>query len=118
MMSNPPEFIDEVEPYEPIAQPQENILEECYRRETERVAHPENLMNRVVYDCVDPSPHSEPISVPEGDLPPYYIATTEEDATLIFESRFESGNLRRAVQVYEYEYDLILKPDYNTKGNT
>lgn len=75
-------------------------------------------MNRVVYDCIDPSPHSEPISVPEGDLPPYYIATTEEDVTLFFESRFESGNLRRAVQVYDYEYDLILKPDYNTKGNT
>lgn len=37
---------------------------------------------------------------------------------MIFESRFESGNLRRAVQVYEYEYDLILKPDTNTKGNT
>ena len=30
--------------------------------------------------------------------------------------RFESGNLRRAVQVYEYEYDLILKPDVNTRG--
>ena len=118
MMTNPPEFIDEVEPYEPISLPQENILEECYRRETERVAHPENLMNRVVYDCVDPAPHSETIPVAEGDLPPYYIATTEEDATLIFESRFESGNLRRAVQVYDYEYDLILKPDYNTKGNT
>jgi hypothetical protein len=75
-------------------------------------------MNRVVYDCIDPSPHSEPIDVPEGHFPPYYIATSEEDATLVFESRFESGNLRRAVQVYEYEYDLILKPDYNTRGNT
>lgn len=36
----------------------------------------------------------------------------------MFESRFESGNLHRAIQVYEYEYDLILKPDYMTKGNT
>jgi cytosolic carboxypeptidase protein 2/3 len=36
----------------------------------------------------------------------------------MFESRFESGNLRRAIQVYEYEYDLILKPDYNTRGYT
>lgn len=36
----------------------------------------------------------------------------------MFESRFESGNLRRAIQVYEFEYDLILKPDFNTKGFT
>lgn len=46
------------------------------------------------------------------------MTTGEDDVTLIFESRFESGNLRRAVQVYEYEYDLILRPDTNTKGNT
>ena len=28
---------------------------------------------------------------------PYYIPKVEDDNTLIFESRFESGNLRRAV---------------------
>jgi len=27
-----------------------------------------------------------------------------DDRTLFFESRFESGNLRRAVQAYEFEY--------------
>jgi len=37
---------------------------------------------------------------------------------LVFESRFESGNLRRAIQVYEYEYDLILQPDYLTESYT
>ena len=42
----------------------------------------------------------------------------EEDTTLIFESRFESGNLRRSIQVYENEYDLIVKPDINTRGHT
>lgn len=52
-----------------------------------------------------------------GDVAPFYIPTSAEDNTLLFESRFESGNLRRAIQVYEYEYDLILKPDYNTRGN-
>ena len=30
----------------------------------------------------------------------------------------ESGNLRRAVQVYPHEYDLILSPDVNTRGHT
>jgi hypothetical protein len=41
-----------------------------------------------------------------------------DDTTLVFESRFESGNLRRAIQVLPFEYDLILKPDVNTQGHT
>ena len=40
------------------------------------------------------------------------------DDTLVFESRFESGNLRRAVMVGPYEYDLILKYDYGTNNYT
>lgn len=36
----------------------------------------------------------------------------------MFESRFESGNLRRAIQVYPFEYDLVLHPDVNTRGHT
>ncbi|CAD7695965.1 unnamed protein product [Ostreobium quekettii] len=39
---------------------------------------------------------------------------------LEFESRWECGNLRRAVQVYEHEYDLFLTSDVNEnedKGN-
>ena len=47
----------------------------------------------------------------------YYKHQSKNDYTLCFESRFESGNLRRAIQVYEFEYDLILKPDYLTKSN-
>ena len=40
------------------------------------------------------------------------------DNTLIFESRFESGNLRRAVKITDFEYDLYLKNDYGTNGFT
>ena len=40
------------------------------------------------------------------------------DTTLVFESRFESGNLKRAVKVGEFEYDLTLKNDYGTSGFT
>ena len=46
----------DAEDLEPLYTPQENILEECLRREAERVAHQENLMNRVVYDSVDAAP--------------------------------------------------------------
>ena len=51
-------------------------------------------------------------------LKPYYPRQGEDDNTLIFESRFECGNLRRAVQVGEFEYDLILKYDYGTSSYT
>jgi hypothetical protein len=51
-------------------------------------------------------------------LNPYYRVRDDRDETLVFESRFESGNLRRAVQVADYEYDLYLKPDYNTNSYT
>ena len=33
---------------------------------------------------------------------------------LEFNSQFECGNLRKAIQVRTYEYDLILSPDVNT----
>jgi cytosolic carboxypeptidase protein 2/3 len=51
-------------------------------------------------------------------LKPYYVKYDPSDTTLIFESRFESGNLRRAVQIGEFEYDLILKYDYGTNNYT
>jgi len=41
-----------------------------------------------------------------------------DDKTLIFESRFESGNLLAVVKVTEVEYDLILSNDINTNGHT
>ncbi|GFR47481.1 hypothetical protein Agub_g9210, partial [Astrephomene gubernaculifera] len=52
------------------------------------------------------------------DMPAWYCPRGPSDHTLVFESRYESGNLRRAIQVYPYEYDLILRPDINTRGHT
>lgn len=51
-------------------------------------------------------------------LRPYYTKESEDDTTLIFESRFESGNLRRAQKVSENEYNLYLRNDYNTTSYT
>jgi len=42
----------------------------------------------------------------------YHNLKGPNDNTLIFESRFESGNLAKAVQISEFEYDLELKQDY------
>ena len=49
---------------------------------------------------------------------PYYNIIDLEDKTLIFESRFESGNLLAAYKVTDIEYDLILQNDINTNGHT
>jgi hypothetical protein len=38
----------------------------------------------------------------------YYKPKDANDKTLIFESRFESGNLLAAIKISENEYDLIL----------
>jgi len=119
MMRRAPEFIYSPEPLEPILIPKETIIEDSLRREPERVAHQENLLNKLVYDSINASPFNPSAAeLPDGTLPPYYVQQAESDTTLVFESRFECGNLRRALQIYEFEYDLILSPDYNTKGNT
>lgn len=44
--------------------------------------------------------------------------SVDEDDVLIFESRFESGNLKKAIQIDKNEYELVLKPDHNTKNYT
>ncbi|XP_064922444.1 cytosolic carboxypeptidase 2 isoform X7 [Columba livia] len=41
-----------------------------------------------------------------------------QDTTLIFESRFESGNLQKAVKVGPFEYVLWLRPDLYTAKHT
>lgn len=58
--------------------------------------------------------------ISQVQLPPsqYYIPESGKDPTLIFESRFESGNLLVAIQVSEDEYDLVLQNDINTNGHT
>lgn len=48
------------------------------------------------------------------DLKTYYKPKDDFDDTLIFESRFESGNLKRVIQTGDYEYDLYLNPDFST----
>lgn len=49
-----------------------------------------------------PAPLTRPIDRP------YYVPETDEDQTLVFESRFESGNLNLAAKLNDGEYNLIL----------
>ncbi|KAM6960522.1 cytosolic carboxypeptidase 2 [Aplochiton taeniatus] len=45
-------------------------------------------------------------------------ATCQDERTLVFESRFESGNLQKAVQVGVHDYELTLRTDMYTKKHT
>ncbi|KAM9311920.1 cytosolic carboxypeptidase 4 [Gastrophryne carolinensis] len=64
----------------------------------QRHLKPSSLLNRVVFDLDNPS-------IAEG---------CEEMNCLKFFSKFESGNLKKAIQVREFEYDLIMNADVNT----
>lgn len=53
-----------------------------------------------------------------GAAQQYYQLADEQDQTLQFESRFESGNLLASLKISDNEYDLILQNDINTNGHT
>lgn len=54
----------------------------------------------------------------------YRLRTLEDgsvdptDKTLLFESKFESGNLYLAQKVSDTEYNLLMQNDINTNGHT
>ncbi|XP_048146422.1 cytosolic carboxypeptidase 1 isoform X1 [Corvus hawaiiensis] len=83
---------------------QEPILERPYGvqrtkicQDIERLIYQNDIIDRVVYDLDNLS-----CSVPE------------EADVLKFNSKFESGNLRKVIQIRKNEYDLILNSDINS----
>ncbi|XP_028264061.1 cytosolic carboxypeptidase 2 [Parambassis ranga] len=78
---------------------------------------------KVVY-CIDPATKHPYFTCSRvgGSRGPIKSATPfdvkQTDLTLEFESRFESGNLLKAVQVGVYEYELTLRTDMYTEKHT
>ncbi|XP_037776542.1 cytosolic carboxypeptidase 1-like [Penaeus monodon] len=112
-----------------------NHLEELYEKDrrvcrnkaiatVERVLHPEVYMERVVYDLdyLLESEHSRRLITPSsnnsrslGNWDEKRVGKRDVSVQhLNFESRFESGNLRRVIQASNTEYDLILNADVNS----
>lgn len=50
--------------------------------------------------------------------PNVYRLQGPDDRTLLFESRFECGNLFLAQKVDDNEYNLMMQNDINTYGHT
>ncbi|KAK7146510.1 hypothetical protein R3I93_014072 [Phoxinus phoxinus] len=82
----------------------EPILERAYGvqrikifQDIERLIHPSDIIDKVVYDLDNQS-----------------CPVIDNGESLKFNSKFESGNLRKAMQVRKFEYDLILNSDINS----
>ncbi|XP_065544744.1 cytosolic carboxypeptidase 4 isoform X3 [Lathamus discolor] len=62
-----------------------------------RLIQPGDVIGRTVFDLDEPS-----------------LSSPGAPGCLTFFSKFESGNLRKAIQVREFEYDLIMNADVNS----
>ncbi|NXF93711.1 CBPC4 carboxypeptidase, partial [Eubucco bourcierii] len=62
-----------------------------------RLIQPSDVIGRTVFDLDEPS-----------------LSSPGVPGCLKFFSQFESGNLRKAIQVREFEYDLIMNADVNS----
>ncbi|XP_061709083.1 cytosolic carboxypeptidase 1-like isoform X2 [Cydia pomonella] len=90
----------------------------------DRAISPEAYMNEVVYDLdqLNSLAGLSDNSSQKSTESTFLSNTDEEEITkvnnfstrLSFESRFESGNLRKAIQIGPREYELILMPDVNS----
>lgn len=70
-----PHFITKSQMFEPLYVPDEEILENSLRREIEKFCFADTLLNRIVYDSVDPSPFTKDVD-PKSyglDVMPYYL---------------------------------------------
>ncbi|KAJ4940489.1 hypothetical protein JOQ06_026789 [Pogonophryne albipinna] len=95
-----PDYFGHVPPTfrEPLQERVYGVQRSKIFQDIERLIHPNDIVDKVVYDLDIPSC---PVVEDDGE-------------SLKFNSQFESGNLRKAVQVRKYEYDLVLNSDINS----
>ncbi|CAM9493282.1 cytosolic carboxypeptidase 1 isoform X1 [Lampetra fluviatilis] len=93
-----PDYYGHIPPLyrEPSVEREYGVQRSKIFQDIERLIRPGDIIDRVVYDLDMPSLVSE-----DGDC-------------LKFCSEFESGNLRKAIHIRRYEYDLILDSDINS----
>nr|XP_055048746.1 cytosolic carboxypeptidase 4 isoform X1 [Misgurnus anguillicaudatus] len=84
---------------EPMAKRPPHVQRKKVFEDIQRLLCTEEIINKVAFDLEDPS---------------LQCSTEERPGSLRFFSKFESGNLRKAIQVRSHEYDLILTADVNS----
>nr|CDS24120.1 cytosolic carboxypeptidase 2 [Echinococcus granulosus] len=81
------------------------------------------FVRRPMGEVEDNAAFRQPIVVFDSDSsPPMEVRirradVLKEEGLLIFESRFESGNLKQARRIGTYEYELVLTPDLVTESH-
>ncbi|KAL3668070.1 hypothetical protein V7S43_006935 [Phytophthora oleae] len=116
----------------PDAEMSTRFVDEAVARRAEFVASDVNTRARIVYENLSvvedrgkkvtgippfllnsgAAQHDAPYFVPEETN-----AFADLTTSLTFDSNFESGNLERAIRIGPYEYDLVLKHDFNSSGH-
>ncbi|XP_053742457.1 cytosolic carboxypeptidase 4 isoform X2 [Synchiropus splendidus] len=94
-----PDFWGHVPPpgHEPMAPRRANVQRQKVFEDVQRFMNAGDIIDQVVFDLEDCSPQSPSVRAD----------------SLKFFSQFECGNLRKAVQVRRFEYDLVLNADAN-----
>uniref|UniRef100_A0A7N8XPQ2 Cytosolic carboxypeptidase 1 n=1 Tax=Mastacembelus armatus TaxID=205130 RepID=A0A7N8XPQ2_9TELE len=95
-----PDYFGHVAPTfrEPLLERVYGVQRSKIFQDIERLIHPNDILDKVVYD----------LDIPSGPV------IEDDGESLRFNSQFESGNLRKAVQIRKYEYDLVLNSDINS----
>jgi hypothetical protein len=109
-----------------------HFVEEAVARRAEFIASDVHSRARIVYENMA---MVEDRDKKVAGIPPFLLnsCATQHDApyfvpektkafpdlasSLTFDSNFESGNLERAIRIGEYEYDLVLRHDFNSSGH-
>ncbi|XP_054033942.1 cytosolic carboxypeptidase 1 isoform X2 [Dryobates pubescens] len=94
-----PDYFGHIPPpfEEPILERPYGVQRTKISQDIERLIHQNDIIDRVVYDLDNLS-----------------CVVPEEADVLKFNSKFESGNLRKVIQIRKNEYDLILNSDINS----
>jgi hypothetical protein len=111
---------------EPVVKQLPSVYSSLVAREMdtdERRSEAGNCPGRLVYHAMKtPSRNNKKYQMPglvsDDELLPWYEPTGAADETLLFESRFESGNLHSAMLAGDFEYNLQLSLDINTDRHT
>ncbi|XP_031558115.1 cytosolic carboxypeptidase 1-like [Actinia tenebrosa] len=121
---------------EPLRPKKSSLQRTMILQDIERVIQPKKVLERVVFDLdellkengaesntnlKEPTKTRENLSrkgstsssSSSSELD--RMSSDDGSRSLKFESRFECGNLRKAIQVREHEYDLILSSDINNR---
>ncbi len=78
-----------------------------------------NKENRITLDnIINLKKKAETTKVKTKTIQSYYVPNDKSDETLVFESRFESGNLLAVKKISQDDYQLVLQKDTNTQGYT